>query len=414
LLRVALKPHIFNSVPAAPVQVEQLVFIIDLQKELSGVQRTELEKGDILRIFHLSELQIAPQVEIKGEVKKPGKYPLRANQKLSGLLAQAILTGRSHELKGEIARKTDGKTELLPFDVEAVMTGDVSQNLLLQNQDVISIFGEPESARLNSIQLSGEVRFPGTYIFKPQEKLSDLIKRAGGLTEKAWLPGARFFRQRVRRQHEELRRNFVERERRKLGAFKEAAGDVDADKGADRALAVKDLENVEEAMRALESFELNGRINLDLSQMNSVADLTGTESDLLLEDGDAFQVVQKPVEVVVYGQVMSPGTILFRENFSFADYIELVGGYADNANRSKVFILRANGDSLNISTLRRRGSGRRYVRNVRESEEAVTGILPGDTIIVPARIKSSRNHFAETLDSIYKMAISVGALGALF
>ena len=190
------------------------VISVSVDNEMNGVSKTFLEPGDQLIIFSINESQILPQVEIIGEVAQTGEFELRAGERVRDVLFKAKLIRSSHILRGEIHRPSTTGVAVINFNVARAMSEDETQNIELRNGDVVSIFENPEVKNTGRITLKGEVRFPGVYPFKRGERLSTVIKRAGGFTEQAYLKASKFFRVSVRERQLQTREKYVEREKR--------------------------------------------------------------------------------------------------------------------------------------------------------------------------------------------------------
>ncbi|MGO1234105.1 MAG: SLBB domain-containing protein, partial [Marinobacter sp.] len=144
----------------------------------------------------------APVVRVAGAVRFPGTYPMPENGTLQELLAAAGgLKENALLLEGEITRyvmsdKGTGETRIISFTPTKVLEG--SESISLQGRDRILIKGVPDFARTRTVTLAGEVLYPGEYTFQDGETLSDVLKRAGGLTDNAFPKGAVFTRAKLR------------------------------------------------------------------------------------------------------------------------------------------------------------------------------------------------------------------------
>ena len=187
ILRPLEKPLIQGMNSSVQTLISTSVISVSVDNEMNGVSKTFLEPGDQLIIFSINESQILPQVEIIGEVAQTGEFELRAGERVRDVLFKAKLIRSSHILRGEIHRPSTTGVAVINFNVARAMSEDETQNIELRNGDVVSIFENPEVKNTGRITLKGEVRFPGVYPFKRGERLSTVIKRAGGFTEQAYL-----------------------------------------------------------------------------------------------------------------------------------------------------------------------------------------------------------------------------------
>jgi polysaccharide biosynthesis/export protein len=156
-------------------------------------------------------------VTVGGMVRAPGSYPLEDGMTISDLVrAGASLADSAYGLTAELTRYEvrDGTrrvVDLVEVDLSAVLAGDLSADLRLQPFDHLNIKEVSEWRRQGRVELRGEVRFPGEYFIEPGERLSNVITRAGGLTEQAFLSGSVFLREDLRRREGEQIQRLVNR-----------------------------------------------------------------------------------------------------------------------------------------------------------------------------------------------------------
>ncbi len=390
------------------------ILAVNLSNEMDDSSKTLLLRGDVLQIFSINESQLAPQVEVIGEVENPGKFELRSGERVRDVLFKAKLIRSSHMLRGEVHRPMTTGVAIIDFHVGEAILSKKSENVELHNGDVISIFENPDIKNTGRVTLAGEIKFPGVYPFKRGERLSAVISRAGGFTEQAYLMASKFFRESVRRRQMNTRQEYLEREKKELEMARlEVSQDAEVEQAKDK---LQNLETVSDALESLESAEIRGRITLDMSTISGLSSLLGHNSDLRLEDGDSFEIPAKPMEVSVVGQVYSPITALYRDGLNFMDYVGLAGGLTEQAMQSKIYVIKADGTAVPVSNRRRVRGFAKYVSSVKKNSKIYEygGLQVGDSIIVPTRVGVREDRFQQSLDRIYKMAISVGALGGLF
>jgi protein involved in polysaccharide export with SLBB domain len=173
---------------------------VDLEAVIAGDRAADivLQDGDSLRVVTLREAEYVPDdvVTIFGAVQRPDTYPWTEGMRLTDLLfvAGGPLPGARPEV--EIARaRGEGRTDVLRADADAAMRGDEAANLSIVAGDVVSVMRSRtfyETPRL--VYIEGEVNYPGPYALESRDTISDLIRRAGGLTERAYVKGAVFQR----------------------------------------------------------------------------------------------------------------------------------------------------------------------------------------------------------------------------
>ena len=182
-----------------------------------------------------------------------------------------------------------------------------------------------------SIEISGEVKFPGVYSIKIGETLHDVLHRAGGITGRAFLQGAIFSRKNLRIKEDEQRERLI------------------AQLESDLATATLAAQNSEDAAQAqsaaramltrLQNTESQGRLVIDLSRIIQEEE----ESELVVKSGDQLFVPEIPYAVSVSGEVQFPTSHLHDEKLGLNDYLNRSGGYTQNADRDRTFVVKANG-----------------------------------------------------------------------
>ena len=203
------------------------------------------------------------------------------------------------------------KAKVFTFNIENGLLVKEGQNFALKPFDVITIKRNPEYADVAIVQISGEVKYPGNYTLKSRdERLSDLIKRAGGLTDAGFVGGARFTRALTP----------FERERAiQLMEIAHSSDTVDVDK-----ITIKDRYPV----------------GIDLA---TAMKEPGCTKDIILRNGDQIVIPPHDNTVHISGEVLYPNTVPYIEDKSASYYINQAGGISEKGRRSKAFIIYANG-----------------------------------------------------------------------
>jgi protein involved in polysaccharide export with SLBB domain len=180
---------------------------VNLRRALAGNEADNLllQEQDSIRVFSRWEMEEKPKVAINGAVVTPGTYDFYPGMTVRDLVTAAGSPRRYAYLdQAELSRIIVGKEKAawtrIPFDLGRAMAGDSSQNLALQQDDVLIVrtISEWHDATERLVTLKGEVRYPGVYTIARGEKLDAVIRRAGGYTDKAYLRGAKFTRASVR------------------------------------------------------------------------------------------------------------------------------------------------------------------------------------------------------------------------
>ncbi|KMQ51839.1 Capsule polysaccharide export protein [Chitinispirillum alkaliphilum] len=351
-----------------------------------------LQEHDEVVIYHETHFVPPRRVKIEGAVITPGEYNLFENMTIRDLI---LLAGGLNESastrRGELYRREFSEenviTSKLDFSVSDVMNNTNGHNYLLQSGDRVFVRQRRNWNSVQSVTLSGQFVYPGTYIIFDDETLGELIERAGGFREEAHLAAAVFTRQSVkefRKRRMEDYRSSMEEEILRMGA--EMAVRTSSDPSA---ILKQQLETQDK----FSSDENLGRVLIDLTQRRNYYDFP-------LEDGDELFIPKNMNTISVLGEVINPATFKFDTSNPYAShYIQTAGGYNNNADKRNTYIIRANGSIVNSSMTR--------IRSVR--------LEPGDAVVVPTKISFTNPHrmFVETADAAFKITGFLSALVAL-
>ena len=297
--------------------------------DMSDVNNTDkpiaLKREDLILVPSVSDLQEDLSVEVLGEVKKPGNFPFVENATVEDVIVQAGGLLESASLSRiEVARRVkDPLAEKSGNEMAHIFTFSVSPGLKidpaasrfqLEPFDQIFVRRSPGYESQKMVVLEGEVQFPGEYsLSSKDEKISDIIVRAGGLTAEAYLQGARLERKLTREDK-------VKKER--------------LDK---LAMMIKDTT----------SLQLDKQRNQNISaigiDLDKILEKKDPKYDIILRDGDKLVIPRELQTVRMNGAVLYNTTIRYDENYTFGKYISNAGGFAENAKRSKSYIIYPNG-----------------------------------------------------------------------
>jgi protein involved in polysaccharide export with SLBB domain len=264
------------------------------------------------------------------------------------------------------------KTTLLPFHPGRLfLDNDQSQNLELLAGDVITFFSTadlrvPTSEQTRFVRLEGEFVASGVYSVQPGETLRHLIERAGGFTPDAYLYGSEFTRESTRRVQQQRLNEYADNLEAEVSVYATSANSrAVSDRDASAATAA--VTEARQSIARLRQLRPQGRIVLELKP-----DSRGVESvpDLPLEDGDRFVVPRVPSTIAVEGRVYSANAFVYNSGFNEAAYLKKAGGPDRDADRKRIFILRADGSVFS----------RQY------GDVSRAKIYPGDTIVVPPQL----------------------------
>ena len=347
------------------------VISVDIKKVLDGtIPDIPLQKNDVLYIPSIHDLQDMGVITVFGEVARPGELPYADNTTLEDIIIQAGgLKESASTVRVDVSRRIkDNKStdvsstigKMYSFSLKDGFVIDGEPGFVLQPYDQVYVrrsLGYQEQA---NVDITGEVLYDGTYaLTNKSERLSDLVKKAGGVTPFAYVKGAKLIRQ---ANDEELKRmeDVFKMMRREMGQA-----------------------NMDSLKLDLDSVYSVG-IDLELAMKNP-----GSSADVVLRAGDKLVVPELSNTVKINGAVMLPNTVAYKDNKSVKYYISQAGGFANNARKSRAFIIYMNGQVAKV-----KGSGRNMIE-------------PGCEIVVPIKDKNGRMNF----QTILGIASSIGSLG---
>jgi protein involved in polysaccharide export with SLBB domain len=383
------------------VPPEQTVEVIsaDLKRALTArgsAADPELRPRDQILVFNLSasrervllpiirdlELQATPDkpeqiVSIDGRVKAPGKYPLEPTMHVSDLIrAGGSLEDAAYRGQAELTRYAvvDGdvrQTELIPVNLAAIWRGTPGADLPLKPYDVLVIKPVPMWMEPGSIQVAGEVRFPGTYPIHQGETLYSVLQRAGGFTEGAFPEGAVFIREELKKREKDQLELLANRLQSDLAALslQAVASSAVGGGGGGAASASQGLVVGQQLLGQLRETKPVGRLVIDLQGV--LKGPPGGSDDVVVKDGDKLVIPKKTQEITILGEVQSPTSHVFEAGLTRDDYIAKSGGTTQKADRKRIYVVRANGDVIS-------GGRSGWFRRTQSTE-----MHPGDTIVVP-------------------------------
>src|SRR5262245_41683447 len=358
----------------------RLMIDIDLSQimDTSGKKRPTsngadltLQDGDFLRVASLPT-QVVNVVTLAGAVKNPGPYEFRPGMAVRDILKLDQFTVDAYMDKAEIVR-TDPltyETKVISFSPKALFENEKAEDIPLQRMDQVVVGTQMRPPSV--VFLEGEVKRPGYFTLETGEKLSSVLKRAGGFTTTSFPEGIVLVRESVRkRQQVELDR-FLAAERQRLTAQSAAiaAGTIGmspvsgaaAGQAAEQQVLNLRLQQVEAVTARVEL----GRVVVNF---RSIEELEGSEDDITLEAKDRISIPQPPKTVSVIGSVKNPSTVVYRVGLNLEDYVRQAGGMTDDASKSEMYVVKANGSTEGA-----------YVR--------IKDMKPGDTIVITQKIEA--------------------------
>ncbi len=328
-----------------------------------------LEKDDILNIISINDLKDDNYIEISGEINKPGVYPFSKNLNLEDIILLAGGVRKNATLKSiEISRVNSTENSLSSSEVFYVDIDNLNSdsNFQLKPFDNIIIRKDPNIEYLKFARIEGEVNYPGKYaISSKKERISDLLKRAGGPNEYAYYEGATIIRK--TEFAEELSQ--IQNEINDLTKLREKLSLDESLLTESEKLLISRIDNDLEKLKLennsnqdFSSFVKKERINeivkrnamsedIPLAKSESIGinldqiiKSPGLKSDLLLEDGDIIIIPKKLETVRLRGELLYPTTVRHSPSRGLKYYINSAGGFDLKAKRGSTYVVYANGD----------------------------------------------------------------------
>ena len=346
---------------------------LDLGEIMAGTTRdVELRRNDILVVPSIHELEERGTFTIGGEVARPGVYPYARHTGIEDLVVQAggLLDGAS-TVKVDVSRRMKDPKSLEPTsELSRIYTCSLKDGLVvdgnpdfeLEPYDIVEVRRSPGYRAQQRVTLEGEVVFSGGYtLIKKNERLSDLVKRAGGITDDAYVRGGRL----IRRLNEEER------------AVRDAAlRAARQNRGADSV--------------SLEKLQTDDYYTVGI-ELDKALSNPGSDYDMVLREGDRLIVPEYVSTVKINGDVMYPNTTVYMKDKRVKYYIAQAGGYGARAKRSKAYIVYLNGRVARV-----KGNAK---------------VEPGCEIIVPSKRERKGIGISEIL-GLTTSAASIGTMAA--
>lgn len=343
-----------------------------------------LKREDKIEISSIFDLRDEYKFTVQGEVRFPGDFPFASNATLGDLIQKAGgLTEGAKNARIEIARRiknldvTDHRSSnTILVDIKEGLLTD--PNMTLQPYDVISVLGDAGFRTQRQVKVEGEVLYPGYYtISREDERISDIIKRAGGLTTYAYTEGASLKRTGISKLNAAEKR---EKERLKKELERDSLDAEENDGKTKKYTAVEEEneDNSKAKSSALAKVSQQGTTESDIEpsdlvgiELNKILEKPYEKGDLLVLDGDIINVPKELETVKVVGEVLNPNNVVYVKGKNLKYYVNQAGGFTDNALKKRVFVQYANGA-------------------VKGKDGGYPEVKPGAEIVVPKRAPRER------------------------
>lgn len=360
-----------------------------------------IQSGDVVKVFQIVEDRRT--VRLSGAVHREGEYGFRQGMTVSELISMAGgLRYYAYKKEAELTRvhvtEKGPETEKIMIDLEKTLAGNPGGNFPLQENDNLIVRSVPEWHLYRNVTVSGEVRFPGTYTIRKGERLSSLIERVGGYTEKAYLRGSMFTRESVRDLQQKNMSDAIDRlEQQMLSQAAVSAQTALSPEEAQQQKAVAEQQKA--IITKMRAAKAQGRMVIRLDDLER---FKGSPYDIELEDGDALTIPERPNSIQVIGSVYNSTAFVYDPKATLSSYIDKAGGTTKYAEEKDMFILKSDG-----SAVARRQGGMFFMSSRPD---------PGDTIVVPEQVERIvwMREVKDMTQILYQIAVTAGVLIVAF
>jgi len=338
------------------------VMSVDLGNVLAGTTPDiPLKRNDMIVVPSMEELKDLGDLTISGQIQNPGTYKYAEGTTVEDLIVQAggFLEGAS-TARVDISRRivdptstvaTGQLSEIFSISIENGLGVGEGKGFLLKPYDRVEVRKSPGYSVQSVVTIKGEVLFDGEYVLaKRNERVSEIIRRAGGVIEGAYIKGASLSRKLTEAEY------IARKETLRLAMSNSQAGHGDS--------------------LALSKIEVSDAYNVGID-LQKALDNPGSTYDLVMQPGDELYIPQEQSTVKISGDVMFPNAVVYQPGKKLSYYIDQAGGYGQRAKKGKAFIVYLNGT----------------VAKAKKN----TLIEPGCQIIVPSKPSSGGTDWAKIL-----------------
>jgi len=327
---------------------------------------------------------------ISGEVRFPGVYPLsRKGSVLSLIRAGGGLKESAYIKQAELSRNQLDANYSATTQHLAIKLPGLSEHSphYLNSKDHLRILTVPDWQKNISVELLGEVRFPGVYNIKNGESMMSVVHRAGGFTNNAFIEGAVFTRETVRLAEKKQAISIANQLRREI-----------ATRGLSQEGNFVSFDDASKMLTELENIESVGRMVIDLNGLEQHYNSRKDNDALRLEHGDKLIVPRVIQTVTVVGEVQHASSHFYHDHLALDEYIVLAGGSKQRADDDRIYIIKANGSVI--------------LPDASHWFSSQTQIEPGDTIVVPldTEYKDTLSLWTQVTGIIYNSAVAFSAI----
>lgn len=379
---------------------------VSLKEALKGDLKNNIEiKDEDVVIFHSNqEISQDKTVSIAGHVTKPGSFPLGKGMRIKDLLNLGGNFSKSAYTKeAELIRySNDGngvKFQTLNIDLQKALDGISSDNIVLQDLDRLLIKQVPNWTDIGmTIELKGQVKYPGVYAVSPEDRLYDVIQRAGGYLDNAYLRGAIFNRVSVLElQKQRLEKLIDDIEGSILLEETQLTPEKAKNMTENELLMRKErLEYRRKLLEKMRASSATGRMIIDLTDQNK---FKTSDNNVKITPGDILVIPKRPDFVSVQGEVYNQTAIVYKPGKTLGYYLSQSGGLTPDGDFNRVHLIKANGIII--------ANENKWFYDIKnEPMEA------GDTILVPQVVE--KTDYLETVKSVVDIAYKTATVAGIF
>ncbi len=368
---------------------ETITIYFNVGRALEGDPENNLalQDEDRIVVHSLFEYEYKKTVSVDGDVLKPGNYQFAQGATVKDLIfASGNILESAYLDEAEITSQiVEGdktvRLEHRNINLRRALQGEPADNVVLKPYDRLTVKRLQDWRKEKFVTMNGEVRYPGRYIIKKNERLSSLIERAGGYSDDAYLRGAFFTRARVKDLQQKTLDEIVTRMERELLAEGATIKESSAEGVQARQVELQQRQKFVETLKKSPS---TGRMTIYLAHLRL---LKGSAYDIEMEEGDSLYIPTKNSVVNVAGAVMFNGSFVYVDGIGYEEYIRMAGGYSRYADTGNIFVMKVDGSAkklpgaVNWNPFQKRWEmgGFGETRSVIEA---------GDSIVVPEKLET--------------------------
>lgn len=335
---------------------------VDVQGIMNGtVADVALRNNDVLFVPSSSDMKGEQVIVVNGEVNFPGKYQFAENSTIEDVILRAGgLTRAASVAKVDVSRQyynpaakeeSDTLVHTFTFDVKDGFVVDGNADFVLEPFDQVNVRRSPVYKEISNVQVRGAILFQGTYALQSNNvRLSEIIKQAGGFSNKAYIKGVSLLRKATK---DDLEQRELLQNLSNIDLYEDMLGNSNIDFTLmDSLLRIKmggDSDNYHVA------------VDVEKAMENP-----GSEYDVVLRDGDIIIVPEYNSTVKIRGEVKYPATLNWRKGKSLKWYIKHAGGFSNRAKKNGIYVINMNGSVEQLSRMSKK-------------------VEPGSEIVVPRR-----------------------------